>query len=259
VVAVVGATAALLGGPLVVLVVRSFTTPGGLGLGYYRALSTSRRGSLLFVPPWEAIANSLGFAVVATVLALAVGLPAAVVVARRRGGLTRLFDSVLMLPLGTSAVTIGFGFLVALDEPPLDLRGSRWLIPIAHALVAAPFVVRVLVPVLRSVDDRVREAAAVLGASPWKVWREVDLPIAARGAFVAAGFAFAVSLGEFGATVFIARPDYPTLPVAIFRFLGQPGEQNTGQAAALSTILMAVTVGAVLLIDRFRAGELGEF
>jgi thiamine transport system permease protein len=181
------------------------------------------------------------------------------VIARRRGGATRLFDSLLMLPLGTSAVTIGFGFLVALDERPLDLRGSPWLIPLAHALVAAPFVVRVLVPVLRSVDERLREAAATLGASPWRAWREIDLPIAARGALVAAGFAFAVSLGEFGATVFVARPDYPTLPVAIFRFLGQPGDLNAGQAAALSTILMAVTVGAVLAIDRFRAGELGEF
>ncbi len=257
---VAGATALVLGGPLAVLVARSFTEPGGgLGLRYYRALSTSRRGSILFVPPWEAIANSLGFAVVATLVALAGGLPAAALVARGRGGITRLFDSLLMLPLGTSAVTIGFGFLVALDEPPLDLRGSPWLIPLAHALVAAPFVVRVLVPVLRSVDERLREAAATLGASPWRAWREVDLPIAARGALVAAGFAFAVSLGEFGATVFIARPDYPTLPVAIYRFLGQPGDLNAGQAAALSTILMVVTVGAVLAIDRFRAGELGEF
>jgi thiamine transport system permease protein len=256
---VAGATALVLGGPLAVLVVRSFSPGGGVGLGYYRALSTSRRGSILFVPPWEAVANSLGFAVVATVVALAVGVPAAAVIARRRGGATRLFDSLLMLPLGTSAVTIGFGFLVALDERPLDLRGSPWLIPLAHALVAAPFVVRVLVPVLRSVDERLREAAATLGASPWRAWREIDLPIAARGALVAAGFAFAVSLGEFGATVFVARPDYPTLPVAIFRFLGQPGDLNAGQAAALSTILMAVTVGAVLAIDRFRAGELGEF
>jgi thiamine transport system permease protein len=267
--AVAGATALVLGGPLAVLVARSFSEPGGgFGLRYYRALSTSRRGSILFVPPWEAIANSLGFAVVATAVALAVGVPAAVLVARRPperrgadrfGGITRLFDALLMLPLGTSAVTIGFGFLVALDEPPLDLRGSPWLIPLAHALVAAPFVVRVLVPVLRSVDERLREAAAMLGASPSRAWREVDLPIAARGALVAAGFAFAVSLGEFGATVFVARPDYPTLPVAIFRFLGQPGDLNAGQAAALSTILMVVTVGAVLAIDRFRAGELGEF
>ena len=251
VLAVAGGTAALLAAPLVVLVGRSF--------GHYGELTESRRGSILFVPPWEAVANSLGFAVVATVLALAVGVPAAVIVARRTGGLARAFDSVLMLPLGTSAVTIGFGFLVALDEPPLDLRSSPWLIPIAHALVAVPFVVRLLVPAIRRVDERLREAAAVLGAGPGRVWREVDLPITSRAAFVAAGFAFAVSLGEFGATAFIARPDYPTVPVAIFRFLGQPGAANAGQAAALATILMVVTAVAVLAVDRFRAGGLGEF
>ncbi len=103
-----------------------------------------------------------------------------------------------------------------------------------------PFVVRTMLPVLRAVDDRLREAAAVLGASPLRVWREVDLPMVRRALLVAAGFAFAVSLGEFGATVFIARPDNPTLPVAVARLLGRPGELNYGQAMALATILMVV-------------------
>ena len=128
-----------------------------------------------------------------------------------------------MLPLGTSAVTVGFGFLITLDAPPLDLRTSVLLIPLAHALVALPFVVRAVAPVIRSIDPRLREAAAVLGAPPRRSWREVDGPIVARAALVGAGFAFAVSLGEFGATLFIARPDTPTLPIAIYRLLGLPG------------------------------------
>ncbi len=252
----------LLGVPLLVLVERSFATPGGYGLAFYRALGTSRRGSTLFVPPVEAIRNSLAFATGAMLIALGVGLMAAVVVAYRRGGRersARLLDGLLMLPLGTSAVTIGFGFLISLDEPPLDLRTSPLIIPIAHALVAVPFVVRSVVPVLRSIDRRLREAAAVLGASPRRVWREVDLPIISRAALVGAGFAFAVSLGEFGATLFIVRPDFPTLPVAIFRFLGQPGPLNFGQAMAASTILMAVTAAAILAIERLRVGRIGEF
>ena len=128
-----------------------------------------------------------------------------------------------MLPLGVSAVTVGFGFLIALDAPPLDLRTSPAIIPIAHALIAIPFVVRVMLPVLQSIDPRLREAAAVLGAAPRRVWLEVDLRIAARAALVAAGFAFAISLGEFGATLFIVRPETTTLPVAIYRLLGRPG------------------------------------
>ena len=256
--------ALLLGTPLAVLVERSFRTADGYGLTWYRALGDNPRGSLLFVPPWEAVANSLGFATVSTAIAVVVGGAAAVVVtARRRGGRSgaaaRALDTVLMLPLGTSAVTIGFGFLIALDRPPLDLRGTVALVPLAQALVAVPFVVRLMVPVIEAIDVRLREAAATLGAPPWRVWREIDLPIVTRALTVAAGFAFAVSLGEFGATVFLARADRPTVPVAIFRLLGQPGAANLGQAMALSTILMVLTATAMLAIERFRARGVGEF
>jgi thiamine transport system permease protein len=133
------------------------------------------------------------------------------------------------------------------------------LVPIAHALVATPFVVRSVVPVMRSVRVRLREAAAVLGASPRRVWREVDLPLVARATAVGAGFAAAVSLGEFGATVLIARPSSLTIPVAIFRFLGRPGALNFGRAMAMSVILMAVTALAVLAVDRFRVPGSEEF
>ena len=110
-----------------------------------------------------------------------------------------------MLPLGVSAVTLGFGFLITLDTPPLDLRSSPLLVPIAQALVALPFVVRVLVPVLRGIDDRQRQAAASLGAGPLRTLLTVDVPVLWRPLLAAAGFAFAVSLGEFGATSFIVR------------------------------------------------------
>ena len=250
---------ALLATPLVLLVERSFRVGDGYGLGNWRALGERGRGSTLFVTPWEAVRNSLWAAVVASALALVVGGLAAAAIAYGRGATARSLDTSLMLPLGTSAATIGFGFLIALDSPPLDLRSSPWIVPIAHALVAVPFVIRVLVPSMRAVDQRLREAAAVLGAPPGRVWREVDLPIVARAGIVAAGFAFAISMGEFGATAFLARPDRPTIPTAIYRFLGRPGALNAGQALAMSVILMAVTATAVMLIERFRVGGVGEF
>ena len=153
----------------------------------------------------------------------------------------------------TFADALGFGFVIAFDDPPLELRGSPWLVPIVQALVAAPFVVRIVAPALRSIDEQLREAAAVLGASPARVWREVDLPLVLRALGVAAGFAFAFSLGEFGATVFVARSDWPTVPVAIFRFLSRPGAINAGQAAALGVILMVLTAATVLVADRVTA------
>jgi len=248
----------LLGLPPAVLVQRSLAAGDGWGFDFYRALGEQGRTAAQFVEAGEAVRNSLAFAVAATVIALVIGLTAAAVVAAGRGRTSRWFDTLLMLPLGTSAVTIGFGFIVALDAP-IDLRASAWLVPIAHALVAIPFIVRSVVPVMRSVRTRLREAASVLGASPRRVWREIDLPIISRAAAVGAGFAMAISLGEFGATAFVARPDTPTMPVAIFRYLGRPGEINFGRAMAMSVILMIVTAAAVAVIERFRAPGMGEF
>ena len=192
------------------------------------------------------------FAVATTLIAGSLGLLAAILVGYRPGWLSHSVDALVMLPLGTSAVVVGFGFLVSLDTPPLDLRTSVLLIPIAHALVALPFVVRATVPVIRAIDDRLREAAAVLGAPPRRAWREVDAPIIGRAALVGASFAFAVSLGEFGATLFIARPDTVTIPVAIFRLLGQPGAANFATAMALATVLLLLTAATVLLSERLR-------
>ncbi|MDQ1015950.1 thiamine transport system permease protein [Streptomyces afghaniensis] len=253
---VLGTVVVLLLLPLAVLVQRSVDAPG---FGYYRAL-TRDDGGVFLVAPIEAIGNSLSYAVAATAIAVVIGGLAAVALTRRDAGrFVRGFDALLMLPLGVSAVTVGFGFLIALDEPPLDLRSSWILVPLAQALVGVPFVVRTMLPVLRAVDVRLREAASVLGASPWRVWREVDLPMVRRALLIAAGFAFAVSLGEFGATVFIARPDNPTLPVAVARLLGRPGELNYGQAMALSTILMVVCAVALLVLERLRTDRSGEF
>lgn len=248
--------AVLLGTPIVELVTRSFDT----GFAAYRALTKTSSGFL--EPPIDAVWTSLRYASIATVIALVVGGAAAFALAgahrsRRRG--RSLLDILVMLPLGVSAVTVGFGFLIALDSPPLDLRTSPAIIPIAHALIAIPFVVRVMLPVLQSIDPRLREAAAMLGAAPRRVWMEVDLRIAARAALVAAGFAFAISLGEFGATLFIVRPETTTLPVAIYRLLGRPGATNFDQAMAASTILMVLTAASVLVIERLRIRDVGEF
>lgn len=238
-------------GPLLTLVVRSFATSDGYGLANYAALANP--DSAFLVPPATAIGNSMKFGLAAMVLAVLIGGLASVVIASRRS--STWFDTLLMLPLGTSAVTIGFGFVVALDWP-IDLRTSLILVPIAHALVAIPFVVRTTVPVLASIRDHLREAAATLGATPRQVLRKIDFPIAAKALAAGGGLAFAVSLGEFGATSFIARPSTPTLPVAIFRFLERPAETSFGRAMAMSTILMLVTAVVIAAIDGYRTGDL---
>jgi thiamine transport system permease protein len=234
--------------PLAMLVARSLDT----GTTAWRRLFEETPA--LLVTPWHAIVDSILFATVAAGLSVLVGGLAALVLARARPG---ALDALVLLPLGASAVMLGFGFLIAFDEPPLDFRASWWLVPVAQALVAAPFVVRIVAPALRSIDPRLHDAAAVLGASPGRAWREIDLPLIARAAGVAAGFAFAIALGEFGATVFVARAEWPTLPVAIFRFLGRPGAENQSVAGALAVCLAALTIVAALVLDRTAAGRRG--
>lgn len=223
----------------------------GLTLDYYRELFVNRRGSLFYVPPIEAARNSLAYAGATVLFSLTLGFLASSALARR-ARINRVLDPLLMLPLGTSAVTLGLGFIVVFTRPPFDPGSFPLLIPLAHSLVALPFVVRTLLPTLRSIPVSLRQAAGVLGASPLRTWWEVDLPIIARAALVSAVFAFTISLGEFGATSFLARPEYPTLPVAIYRFIGQPGALNYGQALAMSTLLMLVCGLGILLIERMR-------
>lgn len=250
--------AILLFAPLTALILRSFMgDSGAFTLQNYIALTENTRQSILFVPPYESIRNSLVFAVMTTAISVLLGTLTAYLLAKRDSWFNRLLDPIFMLPLATSAVTLGFGFIITLDEPPLNLRTSPYLIPLAHTLVAMPFVVRSVLPALNSIPDSTQEAASVLGAAPLQIWRLIDLPLISRGLIVGATFAFTISMGEFGASVFIARPDTPTMPIVIERFLGQPG--TYGEAMAMSALLMLVCAVSFIVIERVRTAGIGEF
>jgi thiamine transport system permease protein len=230
----------------------------GLTADYYASLFSNPGGSLFYVPPLQALVNSLANAGLTVILALILGFPVAVALARP-GRLALLLDPLLLLPLGASAVTLGLGFIVSFNRPPLVLVTSPLLVPLAHTLIALPFVIRSLQPALASIPERLRQAAATLGASPRRVWFTVDWPIVSRATLSATVFAFTISLGEFGASSLVVRPEYPTLPIAIARFLSQPGGMNYGQAMAMATLLMLVCGAGIFLIERLRLPGAGEF
>ncbi len=238
----------LLIAPLLALAVSSVTWEEGFTFAYYQALFTSEANSVFSVEPIRAVTNSIGFALAAMVAAVTLGLAAATFLAACRGRFASLWDAVIMLPLATSAVSLGFGYIISLNRPPINLRDSLALVVIAHTLVAFPFVVRCILPSLRQIPKSQGEAAALLGASPFQVFRWVELPIITRAILIGAVFAFSISMGEFGASAFVTRPHTFTMPVAIFRFLGQPGEMNYGQAMAMSTLLMLVTCSAFWML-----------
>lgn len=222
-----------------------------LSLTYYRELFFNRRQSYFYVPPFQAILNSLRFALLSAAASLLLGIMLAYGLnksARWKSGLELL----MMFPLGTSAVTLGLGLFAFFSRGINANRWTAWIIPMAHALISLPFVLRVIQPVLRSIPPNFRWAAATLGASPLNIIRRIDLPILWRTLMTAALYAFTISLGEFGATSFLSRPDLPTMPIAIFRYLGLPGSLNYGQAMAMAVIILLVCVVSMLALDKLQ-------
>ncbi len=241
--------------PLVALVLRSFSTPTGWSTSAWTDLGRTevRPGIRLGIDPVEAIRNSLETMLWATGFAVVVGgLAGLAIAAAGKGG--RILDAGLMLPVGTSAVTIGFGMLIAFDTEPFDWRAEWWLVPVGHALVAVPFVVRTVLAVLRAVDPQLSAAAWSLGAPPVRAWREVVVPFLWRPLAVAGALAAAISLGEFGATSFLSRSGGETVPIAIERLLGRTGSLLQAQGYALATLLAAATILIVVAVDLMSPG-----
>jgi len=220
----------------------------GFTLQFYRELGSNRFGSLFYVPPIQAARNSFIFALITILITISLGILVAYAL-QQRTPINHILDPLLMLPLGASAITLGLGFIIVFNRPPFSTFTFPILLPIAHSLVALPFIVRTLTPALQNIPSSLRNAARVLGAAPLRVWWEVDLPLLAPAVLVSIIFALTISLGEFGASAFLARPEYPTLPVAIYRYISQPGALNYGQALAMSTILMLVCAGGILVIE----------
>ncbi len=240
--------------PLAALVERSLSVGSGYGFGNYTALAESL--TLLPVSPLGAIGRSLLIAWAAAMVSVAVGMSAARVITKG-GRLASVLEAGVLIPLGVSAVTLGFGYVIAFTM--LDFRSSIWIVPLAHAVVGLPFVLAALLPAWRGIDRSITDAAASLGAPPRQVFQLVEWPLINAALATGAGFAAAVSLGEFGATSFISRGSATfTAPQAIFRLLSQPGEQLRGQAMALSVVigLVVSVLGAILERRRGEAAVL---
>jgi thiamine transport system permease protein len=205
--------------------------------------------------PSVAVWNSLLFGVGALALALPMGVVIAAFSARGGRG-RKLVDAVLMAPLAVSGIVVGFGMLRSLVFG-VDLWGTRVtfvgpaVVVAAHAVAGYPFVVRNVAPMLTAVDQRLVESARALGASRARALWDVELPLVWPGVLAGAAFAFAISIGEFDATVLLAGDQSYTMPVALKRYLvDRTAGPSVGPAAAMGTVLLVVTAASFVVIDR---------
>ena len=230
--------------PMLAVALRSMRMRGRFSTVGWASLATGEA--------MTAVINSLAHALVAALLTVIVAL-GATTAATYGGRRTAWIPALTSLPLTVSAVTIGLGILITFDTPPFEFRSSWFITPVAHALVAAPLALRTVLPVAREIPASLSQAAATLGARPLASWLTVDWPLLSRSAASAGALAFAVSIGEFGATSFLTRRESETMPIAIARLLGKPGDTNQLTGYTFATLLIVLCVATVAVIDRDRA------
>jgi len=226
---------AIVASPLLATIYRSLVVNNRFSFSAWRTIFS---GSLpaLSVSAQSVILTSLLFAIATACICISLALLVATASAPR---------ALFSIPLVVSAATLGIGLIITFDTSPFAWRSERWFIPVIHAVIALPLVIRALEPAAQAIPHSLRNASATLGASPFTTWVRVDLPILKPAILRATGLSMAVSLGEFGATSFLSRSGSTTLPVAIAQLLGRPGVATQQAGFALAALMVLVTVGVM--------------
>jgi thiamine transport system permease protein len=221
--------------PLLATIYRSLVVNNQFSFSAWRTILS---GSLpaLSVSPQLVIITSLVFAIFAACICVPLALLVASSAAPR---------ALFSLPLTVSAATLGIGLIITFNTSPYAWRSERWFIPVIHAVIALPLVIRALEPAAHAIPHSLRNASATLGASPFATWVRVELPLLKPALLRATGLSMAVSLGEFGATSFLSRSGSTTLPIAIAQLLGRPGVATQQAGFALAALMVLVTVGVM--------------
>ncbi len=235
----------LLLAPVIVVIFISFSAdsfivfpPSGYSLRWYERLFASEalmRGLRL----------SLVLAAIVTTLSLLAGVPAAYAIARDKIPAARVLKAFFLAPLLLPTLVLGLAMLMALQ--PWRLTATLTGLALGHMVVTVPFVIRLMVTTFSTLPKEAEAAAASLGATPWRVFRRVTLPLALPGLGASAFLAFLLSFDETVISLFLSGPRASTLPVEMVRYV----EGRTDPLiAALSVLLVAGTLVIVLLVDR---------
>ncbi len=234
--------------PLLLVLIEAFQVGDGFGFQNFENLATRGARDLLNISVADAALNSVRNMAVAASIAFVLGVLISWLLVRTKH---KVLDFVFLAPLGVSSVVLGFGFLVSFDAEWFPLRSSWLIVPLAQALIALPMVIRLVYPALVLIGKEPIEQASLDGASSWQTWRFVESGMVKGVLLTALGFAAIISVGEFGASTFLAYGSEGTIPTLLFRLIARPGEQNYGMAMAVSAILIAFVWVVMLLLSRY--------
>jgi thiamine transport system permease protein len=234
--------------PMLLVLFDAFKVGDGWGFTNFANLGTRGARDLLNISVLDAAANSIRNLVVAAGIAFVLGTLISWLLVRAK---QKLLDLVFLVPLGVSSVVLGFGFLVSFNATWLPLRSSWLIVPLAQALIALPMVIRLVYPALVSIGKEPIEQASLDGASSWQIWRFVESGMIQGVLLTAAGYAAIISVGEFGASSFLAYGSEGTIPTLLYRLIARPGEQNYGMAMAVSAIMIVFVLLVMLLLSKY--------
>lgn len=237
--------------PVLQVLVAGFRLRGSWSLEPWRNLLFHHPRGFDFL---AVLGRSLAYALVATMLALT--LAALLAYGIRRGRWTRFAELATGIPMAASGLLVGLGYTLAFGSGSLlDLRGTFALVVLAHTFIAFPFVARTLMPALEAHDNRIDEAATLLGARPWQLLSRIHFPLLRKPILVATGFCVALSLGDFGASQVLSTFDTRGLAVWIQELDGPFDPLLHARAVALAGFLGALTLAAALLVETLQPRE----
>ena len=231
--------------PLLIVVTISFTSgagvdfpPPGLSLRWFQYIAHRPE----FV---SGTLNSLVLAVVATLLALALGILASLAMVRYQFRGKAVLEALFLAPLVVPSLIIGVALLYFFST--IGFIDSFQRLVLAHLILTVPYTIRSISATLYGLDPAYEEASRVMGAGTLRTFRKVLLPLLRPGIVVAALFAFIVSFDNFNASIFLISGNTVTLPVRIFTYLGF---QFDPSIAAISTVLLVATVAVLAIAER---------
>lgn len=238
-------------GPMLAVCGYSFIERAGgassVSAAAYHKIFAMRYNSILGTTPLQSIRNSLFFGTMTVLCSLPLGVCVAFLLTKTTLPHKKLLDALVMLPLGISSVSLGLGYIRSFHKPPLLLAGTWYAIVCAHTILAYPFVMRAVAPLLKKLQPALIEAAMSLGATRTAAFFRIELPLIKPGLLVGATFAFAMSLGEMGTTYLLYRPELTTMPISMYRFLSS---HDFASASAMGVLLMCVCGLLFFCIER---------